>query len=84
MLALYGSGRQADALAVYLDTRRMLIAELGVEPSAELREAHQLVLRHGDLPGGPVPAPRAAAWPARPPGPARAGSQRASQPGGAR
>jgi DNA-binding SARP family transcriptional activator len=61
MLALYGSGRQADALAVYRDTRRMLIAELGVEPSAELREAHQLVLRHGDLPGRAAPVPRAVA-----------------------
>ena len=50
MLALYGSGRQAEALAVYRDARRMLIEELGVEPSRELRDAHQLVLRQGELP----------------------------------
>ena len=50
MLALYGSGRQAEALAVYRDTRRMLIEELGVEPSRELRDAHQFVLRQGELP----------------------------------
>jgi DNA-binding SARP family transcriptional activator len=33
MLALYGSGRQADALGVYRQTRRLLVDELGVEPS---------------------------------------------------
>ena len=57
MLALYGSGRQSDALAVYRDTRRMLIEELGVEPSRELRDAHQLVLRQGELPPMAGPAP---------------------------
>ena len=50
MLALYGSGRQGEALAVYRDTRRLLIEELGVEPSRELRDAHQFVLRQGELP----------------------------------
>ena len=57
MLALYGSGRQSDALAVYRDTRRMLIEELGVEPSRELRDAHQFVLRQGELPPMAGPAP---------------------------
>ena len=50
MLALYGSGRQSDALAVYRDTRRLLIEELGVEPSRDLRDAHRFVLRQGELP----------------------------------
>jgi DNA-binding SARP family transcriptional activator len=61
MFALYGSGRQSDSLAVYRDARRTLIEELGVEPSHELREAEQLVLRHGDLPAVAGPMPPAAA-----------------------
>ncbi|MET8680110.1 BTAD domain-containing putative transcriptional regulator [Streptomyces sp. NPDC004647] len=44
MLALYRSGRQAEALAVYADTRRLLAEELGVDPCADLNELHQGIL----------------------------------------
>ncbi|HWM37381.1 MAG TPA: BTAD domain-containing putative transcriptional regulator [Streptomyces sp.] len=44
MLALYRSGRQAEALAVYADTRRLLADELGVDPCSELAELHQRIL----------------------------------------
>ncbi|WP_405742747.1 tetratricopeptide repeat protein [Streptomyces sp. NBC_01525] len=45
MLALYRSGRQAEALAVYADTRRLLSEELGVDPRASLSELQQRILR---------------------------------------
>jgi len=45
MLALYRSGRQAEALAVYADTRRLLADELGVDPRAGLRELQQRILQ---------------------------------------
>jgi len=45
MLALYRSGRQAEALAVYADTRRLLADELGVDPRAGLRELQQRILK---------------------------------------
>jgi len=45
MLALYRSGRQADALAVYHETRRMLTEELGIEASPALRELAGMLLR---------------------------------------
>ncbi|MFJ4922380.1 AfsR/SARP family transcriptional regulator [Streptomyces sp. NPDC088725] len=44
MLALYRSGRQAEALAVYRTTRRTLVAELGIEPGSALREMHDRIL----------------------------------------
>jgi YVTN family beta-propeller protein len=44
MLALYRSGRQAEALESYREARRSLIDELGLEPGKELRELEQAIL----------------------------------------
>lgn len=45
MLALYRSGRQAEALQIYHDTRRVLVDELGIEPSPTLQQLHGAILR---------------------------------------
>ncbi|MFE0151681.1 BTAD domain-containing putative transcriptional regulator [Nonomuraea sp. NPDC059007] len=44
MLSLSRSGRQADALAVYDEGRRLMVDELGLEPGPRLREVHNLIL----------------------------------------
>ena len=44
MLALYRSGRQADALHVYQETRDVLVEELGLEPSPALQRLEKAVL----------------------------------------
>src|SRR3954452_2021551 len=44
MLALYRSGRQADALAAYQEGRRRLVEELGLEPGEELRRLQRAIL----------------------------------------
>ena len=75
MLALYRSGRQAEALAAYVAARRRLVDAAGVEPGAELREMHERMLgqdpslqlahlpiqanRTEHVPAGRVPVPAA-------------------------
>ena len=46
MLALYRSGRQAEALDAYRQARETLVGELGIEPSPELQQLEQSILRH--------------------------------------
>ena len=45
MLALYRSGRQAEALQAYHDARRPLVDELGIEPGPDLQRLHASILR---------------------------------------
>ena len=45
-IALYRSGRQADALAACREAREVLRDELGLEPTSELREVETAILRH--------------------------------------
>ena len=45
MLALYRTGRQADALHAYQEARRAMVGELGIEPSPALQELHASILR---------------------------------------
>jgi len=46
MLALYRSGRQAEALEAYREARETLVEQLGIEPSPELQRLEQAILRH--------------------------------------
>jgi DNA-binding SARP family transcriptional activator/sugar lactone lactonase YvrE len=57
MLALYRSGRQADALQVYRDGRRLLAADLGLDPSPELQRLERAILAQDPALEAPVRVP---------------------------
>src|SRR5216683_2467376 len=57
MLALYRSGRQAEAQAVYRHVRHVLTEDLGTEPGKEIRELHHRILTADPALTLPVPAP---------------------------
>jgi class 3 adenylate cyclase len=78
MLALYRSGRQADALETYRSFRRLASGELGLEPGPELRELEQAILQQDSSlrpvgatataqPSNVLPAAEAAPRPPAPP-----------------
>ena len=69
MLALYRSGRQAEALDAYRRARDVLSGELGLEPSAALRDLERAILRQDPSldpsPGHDTPPRRAEVRPRR-------------------
>jgi streptogramin lyase len=55
MLALYRSGRQADALEAYQHARRILETQLGLQPGPHLQQLQQQILNHDPQLATPQP-----------------------------
>ncbi|MER6979312.1 BTAD domain-containing putative transcriptional regulator, partial [Streptomyces carpinensis] len=83
LLVLASDGKQAEAMSLYEEVSRRLAEELGVDPGAELRAAHERILRHHLDTGnaeGRTPDPQATAGargPAVPAGPPSSGTSAA-------
>ncbi|SFO72094.1 Predicted ATPase [Geodermatophilus dictyosporus] len=83
VLALYRCGRQAEALEVYEEGRRLLADGLGVDPGRPLQELHERILRQDPALAAPRPAaaaPAAAPTPAPVPVPAEPAAPRPLRP----
>lgn len=66
MRALHQDGRSAEALELYTALRRRMVDELGMEPSADLRDLHQRLLRGGGGRSAAAPPERSAQTSERP------------------
>ena len=66
MVALYRSGRQADALAAYQRARHTLNEQLGLDPSPQLRALEEAMLRHDSSLTAPQPTHAPAPGPGTP------------------
>jgi DNA-binding SARP family transcriptional activator len=69
MLALYHSGRRAEALRTYVEVRGRLIEELGVEPGPELRRTQAMILAEDAAAGADDDRPGSPLAPSRPTSP---------------
>jgi DNA-binding SARP family transcriptional activator/Tol biopolymer transport system component/tRNA A-37 threonylcarbamoyl transferase component Bud32 len=63
MLALYRSGRQAEALSTFERARQVLVEELGADPSHGLQRLHEQILHRDPALGAPAREAPEPAWP---------------------